>query len=66
MNMQYVHNCLLSLRVIYSMFPSVAANVTPDETCFETIKAGVDLLPPGVKMILNSGSSKIKYWLFSP
>ncbi|KAF7790280.1 hypothetical protein EIP86_001234 [Pleurotus ostreatoroseus] len=33
----------------------VAANVTPDETCFETIKAGVDLLPPGAKMILNSG-----------
>ncbi|KAI0818943.1 aldo/keto reductase [Irpex lacteus] len=27
----------------------------PDEQCFEAIKAGVDLLPPGVKMMLNSG-----------
>ncbi|KAI0753711.1 aldo/keto reductase [Fomes fomentarius] len=27
----------------------------PDEEAFETIKAGVDALPPGVKMMLNSG-----------
>ncbi|EGN95420.1 hypothetical protein SERLA73DRAFT_186401 [Serpula lacrymans var. lacrymans S7.3] len=28
---------------------------TPDEECFESIKAGVDALPPGVKMFLNGG-----------
>lgn len=27
----------------------------PDEQAFEAIKAGVDTLPPGAKMILNSG-----------
>ncbi|CCM02342.1 uncharacterized protein FIBRA_04436 [Fibroporia radiculosa] len=27
----------------------------PDEECFEAIKAGIDALPPGVKMFLNSG-----------
>ena len=26
-----------------------------DEEAFETIKAGVDALPPGAKMLLNSG-----------
>jgi len=30
---------------------------TPDEVAFEAIKAGVDTLPPGAKMILNSGKS---------
>lgn len=28
---------------------------TPDEVAFEAIKAGIDSMPPGVKMILNSG-----------
>ncbi|KAI0334954.1 aldo/keto reductase [Cubamyces sp. BRFM 1775] len=28
----------------------------PDEEAFETIKAGVDTLPPGVKMLLNGGA----------
>jgi pyridoxine 4-dehydrogenase len=28
---------------------------TPDEQAFEAIKAGVDTLPPGAKMVLNSG-----------
>ncbi len=27
----------------------------PDEEAFEAIKAGIDSLPPGVKMFLNSG-----------
>ncbi|KAJ7222581.1 aldo/keto reductase [Mycena pura] len=27
----------------------------PDEQCFEAIKAGIDALPPGSKMFLNSG-----------
>ena len=27
----------------------------PDEDAFAAIKAGIDALPPGVKMILNSG-----------
>lgn len=30
-------------------------NPVPDEICFEAIKAGVDAMPPGVKMLLNSG-----------
>ena len=30
-------------------------NPTPDEQAFEAIKAGVDSLPPGAKMFLNSG-----------
>ena len=31
------------------------AKAVPDEDAFESIKAGVDALPPGVKMFLNSG-----------
>ncbi|KAK7039576.1 Aldo/keto reductase [Favolaschia claudopus] len=31
------------------------ATELPDEVCFASIKAGVDRLPSGVKMILNSG-----------
>ncbi|EIN07468.1 aldo/keto reductase [Punctularia strigosozonata HHB-11173 SS5] len=27
----------------------------PDEQCFETIKAGIDQLPPGAKMFINAG-----------
>ena len=27
----------------------------PDEDAFAAIKAGIDTLPPGVKMLLNSG-----------
>jgi len=30
-------------------------NVVPHEQAFETIKAGIDSLPPGAKMFLNSG-----------
>lgn len=29
----------------------------PDEEAFAAIKAGIDSLPPGVKMFLNSGGS---------
>ncbi|KAJ3540596.1 hypothetical protein NM688_g6206 [Phlebia brevispora] len=29
-------------------------NPVPDEVCFEAIRAGVDVLPPGVKMLINS------------
>lgn len=32
------------------------ANPVPYEQAFETIKAGIDSLPPGVKMLLNSGT----------
>jgi len=31
------------------------ANPVPYEQAFEAIKAGIDSLPPGVKMFLNSG-----------
>lgn len=30
----------------------------PDEICFEAIKAGVDMLPPGVKMLINSSKRR--------
>src|SRR5712671_6422883 len=30
-------------------------NQTPDEEAFAAIKAGIDALPPGTKMFLNSG-----------
>ena len=32
-----------------------APELVPDEIAFEAIKAGVDAMPPGVKMFLNSG-----------
>ena len=32
-------------------------NPVPDEQCFEAIKAGIDLMPDGVKMVLNSCAS---------
>ncbi|KZT71694.1 Aldo/keto reductase [Daedalea quercina L-15889] len=32
-----------------------AAGPVPDDQCFEAIKAGIDALPPGTKMLLNSG-----------
>ena len=34
---------------------------TPDKEAFEAIKAGVDTLPPGAKMILNAGMSDLWY-----
>ncbi|KAJ7669267.1 aldo/keto reductase [Mycena polygramma] len=35
---------------------------TPDEVSFESIKAGVDALPPGAKMILNTGEFYSPTW----
>jgi pyridoxine 4-dehydrogenase len=32
----------------------------PDEHTFAAIKAGIDALPPGVKMILNSGACDLR------
>ena len=32
---------------------------TPDEVAFEAIKAGVDTLPAGAKMILNTGMTQM-------
>ncbi|KAG6333124.1 hypothetical protein ID866_5964 [Astraeus odoratus] len=37
------------------MSMTTGKEVVPDEQCFEAIKAGVDRLPPGVKMFLNGG-----------
>lgn len=34
----------------------------PDEQCFESMKAGMDKLPPGVKMVLNSA----EFYGFNP
>ncbi|KAF9004288.1 NADP-dependent oxidoreductase domain-containing protein [Cyathus striatus] len=36
------------------MFMTAAPTPVPDETCFESIKAGIDALPDGTKMLLNS------------
>ena len=35
----------------------------PDDDCFASIKAGIDALPPGAKMLLNSGAPN---HVFSP
>lgn len=45
--------CLLTL------FSRWVPNQVPDEQCFEAIKAGIDLLPPGVKMVINSGKLEV-------
>ncbi len=37
--------------------PSWKDPAVPDEQCFESIKAGLDLAGPGEKIILNSGES---------
>ena len=37
--------------------------VTPDEQAFEAIKASLDSVPPGVKMMLNSGEHDLSYSL---
>ncbi|KAF7790846.1 hypothetical protein EIP86_001803 [Pleurotus ostreatoroseus] len=36
------------------MMMTWVATPVPDEVCFEAIKSGVDMLPPGVKMLINS------------
>lgn len=41
---------------IFSRFNPIQV---PDDQCFESIKAGVDSLPKGTKMMLNSGWSLI-------
>lgn len=41
--------------VILSLLFSWTPQQVPDEQCFESIKAGVDALPAGVKAILNAG-----------
>ncbi|KAI0637674.1 aldo/keto reductase [Trametes polyzona] len=42
-------------KVIHGLMSmSWVPNPAPDEQAFEAIKAGVDALPPGVKMVLNS------------
>ncbi|KAJ2922171.1 hypothetical protein H1R20_g14926, partial [Candolleomyces eurysporus] len=37
-------------------------NPAPDEQCFEAIRAAVDVLPPGAKMVLNSGEFYAQDW----
>lgn len=41
----------------YSSFARWKPTPVPDEDCFASIKAGIDALPPGAKMLLNSGAS---------
>ncbi|EIM86405.1 aldo/keto reductase [Stereum hirsutum FP-91666 SS1] len=36
------------------MYMTWVPNPVPDEQCFEAMKAGMDTLPPGTKMVLNS------------
>jgi hypothetical protein len=47
------------LKLFYRWKPTPV----PDEDCFASIKAGIDALPPGAKMFLNSGAP---YHTFSP
>lgn len=35
-------------------------NPVPEDTCFEAIKAGIDMMPDGVKMLLNSCTSSYR------
>ena len=47
----------LPLSQLYMRRPARTWKPTPvpDEPAFAAIKAGIDALPPGVKMIINSG-----------
>lgn len=42
---------------LFSFRPNPASGPVSDEQAFEAIKAGVDALPAGTKMFLNSGAS---------
>lgn len=43
------------MNFVNSSSSSFSPTPVPDEQAFEAIKAGVDTLPDGVKMVLNSG-----------
>jgi hypothetical protein len=45
--------CNVCLLTLYTSW--VTAAPAPDDQCFEAIKAGIDVLPAGTKMFLNSG-----------
>lgn len=47
--------CMVLLTFIFFLRRWIPTPV-PDEQCFESMKAGMDKLPPGVKMVLNSGT----------
>ena len=40
---------------LFSFYASWTPTPVPDDQCFEAIKDGVDALPAGTKMLLNSG-----------
>ncbi|KAH9921539.1 aldo/keto reductase [Epithele typhae] len=42
-------------KVAHGLMTMTMRGNVPDEQAFESIKSGVDSLPPGVKMMLNSG-----------
>ncbi|KAL1939739.1 hypothetical protein VTO73DRAFT_9772 [Trametes versicolor] len=41
-------------KVAHGLMSMTRVDVVPDELAFEAIKSGIDALPPGVKMMLNS------------
>lgn len=51
--MTYVSDCVI--LTCLTMLHRLRAEPLPDEEAFEAIKAGVDAMPPGVKMMLNAG-----------
>ncbi|KAF7351198.1 Aldo/keto reductase [Mycena sanguinolenta] len=49
-------------RVSHGLMMMGSTPESTDEVCFASIKAGVDALPPGAKMFLNSGEFYSKTW----
>ncbi|KAI0740678.1 aldo/keto reductase [Earliella scabrosa] len=49
-------------KVAHGLMTLTMAKVVPDEQAFDAIKSGVDALPSGVKMILNSAEFYGKGW----
>ncbi|KAF7325317.1 Aldo keto reductase [Mycena venus] len=49
-------------RVSHGLMMMGTTSDSTDEVCFESIKAGIDALPAGAKMFLNSGEFYSKTW----
>jgi hypothetical protein len=55
------YSVMLTIRQHGLMNMTWTAVPVPDEQAFEAIKAGVDTLPPGARMMLNSGMTHISH-----
>ncbi|KAI0723565.1 aldo/keto reductase [Earliella scabrosa] len=49
-------------KVAHGLMTMTIHTPVPDEQAFDSIKSGVDALPPGAKMVLNSGEFYGKDW----